>query len=700
MSTPRLSVLRLAALPLAIAASWAANAEQALPSATELDAVKVNAERRAVSTSGALGARSQLDTPYATSSVGADELRERQVVSVASAFFSDPSVTPLVNDDGIKWSSSGISVRGLSLASGAGTKVDGLSMATGFSELPLETVERVDLLKGPAGFMYGFGAPGGIVNYVTKRPTDTPLLRASVGYRSSSILTLQADAGGRLGNDDRYGYRFNVAREHGETYNGSTMDRKVVSAAVDMRVTDSLDWEASWVWQDRMLEDANAFFMLGSGVTRAPGTVDGSRDFSVDGSFLGVKTWAARTALAWQIAEDWKATFSLGRTHFEDDVSFPYGTLINDAGDYVLNGYGMANRLNTNQAQALLEGVFHTGPLKHQVVAGIYWSNAKEDTPLDTTDGCVDGCTGNIRDGITFSYNPNDRLPGHHRYGESTEKAAFLSDTISWGRWSALLGARYNDYRFEQYDYSTGRVASEYRKRPVTPSVALMFKPAPWATLYASYVEALEQGTTVGTGYLNMGEILPAMVSKQWELGMKFDHARWSADAAVFRIDRGGNIDRVTDIGKYLIQDGITRYEGVEMSALFRATDHLRLQGGLTVLDPTYKELSPVNAANLGNQASGVAKRQIVAQVSYTVPALPALEMHAGARHYGSYYNDAANQLKLPSYTLANAGFGYRFEGMPVTLRGEVNNLTDRQYWSTGGIGMPRTYSATVQVDF
>lgn len=79
-----------------------------------------------------------------------------------------------------------------------------------------------------------------------------------------------------------------------------------------------------------------------------------------------------------------------------------------------------------------------------------------------------------------------------------------------------------------------------------------------------------------------------------------------------------------------------------------------------------------------------------------------ALELNAGVRRYGSYYNDAANTLKLPAYTLANIGAGYRIDGLhyPITLRGEINNLTDKRYWAVSGIGAPRTLSANMQIDF
>ncbi|WDS37971.1 TonB-dependent siderophore receptor [Pseudoxanthomonas sp.] len=666
--------------------------------------MKVQGARRTKATAGALGQRAELDTPFSITSVSSDDLERRQVTTVASAFFGDASVTPLSNDDASVWSSNAVSVRGLSLSTTDSSKLDGLPLVNSFGEWPVETVERVELLKGPAGFMYGFGAPAGIINYVSKQPTDDPLLRATVGFRSGSIGTAHVDAGGRFGQDDRFGYRFNVVREKGETYNGSEMDRKVVSLALDWRVSDSVTWDASWVWQERMLDNANPYFYL-SGVTQAPATVDGGKDLSVDGAYIGVKTWAARTSVNWQIAPDWNASVVLGRSHYIQDISFPYAVVQNNAGDYKLTGYEMHNLVNTNFAQAMIDGKLQTGVLQHQLVAGLYWMDSKQDVGrLSGTSGCAGTvvCTGNLYSGgIDFDYVRQSDLDGHYRSSDTDQRAVFASDTLSWNNWSLIAGWRYNDY--DKLSYSAAGVqTSHYTKKPVTPSYALLYKPRAWMTVYGSYVEALEQGSTVGTGYLNQGEVLEAMVSKQWEAGFKLEHARWGLDAAAFRIDRGANIDRVTDLGKYLVQDGITRYDGLELSAAYQANAALRLNGGVTWLDATYDKLSPSNAANLGNQASGVSRQQAVLQASYTPTALPALELHAGVRRYGSYYNDAANTLKLPAYVLANAGVGYRtaWGVHGLTLRGEVNNLTDKRYWSAVGIGAPRTFSVNATFDF
>lgn len=166
-------------------------------SATDLDAVKVTAERTHADT-GALGDRVLRDTPFAITAVGREQIEQRQVVSLGEAFLLDPSVTTQVSAYASGWSSP-IRNRGIDLNFDS-YRVNGLQVSSWGTEWPLEVMEQVDLLKGPGGFLYGFGAPGGIVNYITKKPTDTPTFSTQLGWREQGIVSAGMDVGGRFGN--------------------------------------------------------------------------------------------------------------------------------------------------------------------------------------------------------------------------------------------------------------------------------------------------------------------------------------------------------------------------------------------------------------------------------------------------------------------------------------------------------------------
>ncbi|MET1025413.1 MAG: TonB-dependent receptor [Pseudoxanthomonas sp.] len=691
----RAPLLRRGLLAAAILTSFHAYAEDTdadgKKKATELDGVIVTGVAIENGT-GALGERSVHDTPYAISVVGKDDIEKRQVNSLGDVFFNDPSVVTQVNSYASGWSSPIIN-RGLGLSYDS-YRVNGLQVSSWGGEWPLEVMEEVQLLKGPGGFLYGFGAPGGIANYITKKPTDQTMLSVSAGWRTSGIASGQVDAGGRFGAEDMFGYRLNAFREKGKTYNGGEVDRKAVSLSLDARLSDALTWTADIIHQSRDLSDeAPAFYF--SGITRLPRAISGDTDRSVDGSYYDIDQNLLSTGLAWQINDNWSANLSYGVTRHANDVNKIFSYFQNTQGDYTVNAYELGGRSESRQGQALLQGKFSTGPLQHQLVAGaswqrdLGWDRSYHYNPI--TDANGDALILNL-------YTPqrvrHDSTASKEvtRGSATFQKAVFVSDTVQFAPgWSLLAGWRYNDY--EQ--------VGSYHTYPVTPTYALLYNPVDHVTLYASYIESLEAGGTVGTDYVNAGQVLDPTISKQYEVGAKLDFAGWSASAAAFRLEQGASIDQYREAGKYLVQDGITRYDGVEASTDVQLTDNLRLGGGVTWLDTQYDKLSPDNAANKGNRVAGASRLSGVIHADYDVAAIDGLSLYAGARYYGDVWYDADNTLKIPGYTLVNAGAGYRttFSGHAVTWRLSIENLTGKAYWSNAGLGVPRTYAVSVKFD-
>lgn len=681
---------RLAALAVALSAACAAHAQSTpdsaprVRSATDLDAIRVTAERTHTAT-GALGDRPVRDTPFAISVVGRDDLEKRQVVALGEAFLTDPSVVTQVSAYASGWSSP-VRNRGIDLSYDS-YRVNGLQVSSWGTEWPLEVMDQVELLKGPGGFMYGFGQPGGIVNYVTKKPTDTPTFAAQLGWREQGIVSGQIDIGGRGGNDDMFGYRFNAYQEKGETFNGGEVDRKVGAVSLDARLSDRLTWTFDGVFQQRDLgnESPQYYFI---GLTTLPRPIAGDVDNSIDGTYYDTRSSLLSTGLDWQINSDWKASLNYGVTTSWNDVNKVFAYIDDVNGDYNVNTYELGGRSEWKQAQAIVQGRFRTGPLSHQLVAGMsHQTSLGWDRPYEwNTIG-----RGNLYQRPTLRHDPvGSRVLT--RGSETVQQAVFVSDTVALGRdWSVLAGARYNDFHNK----------GAYHTYPVTPTYAVMYKPADAVTLYASYVESLEAGSRVGSDYINAGEVLDPTLSRQFEFGAKIETPRWNANAAAFRLERGATIDRLTGAGKQLVQDGVTLYEGVEVSGTVRLSDALTVGGGVTWLDPIYDRLSPDNAANQGNRASGAARWNGVVHADYSVPQIDGLSLYALARYYGDVYYNVENTLKLPDYTLFNAGIGYRMQanGHPVTWRAGVENLTNRTYWSNAGVGLPRSVAVSVRFD-
>ncbi|HYG45739.1 MAG TPA: TonB-dependent receptor, partial [Bordetella sp.] len=399
--------------------------------------------------SGALGNRSQLETPFSTTVVTAADIENRQVNKLGDVFALDASVTDNSASYGA-WASY-LSVRGLPLDWQNSFRIDGKPFLSYVTTLPYDHFERIDLLKGATGFMYGFGSPGGMINYVTKRPTDTPVRSVELGYVSNGLLRQHVDLGGRVGEEGGFGYRLNVTHNEGNTYNNGSLYQTAVSLALDARLSEKLSWDFQSIYQDRKIIGQEPTIFAGAMAgTELPSPVRNSSRLVGAGPYADNEFRFYSTGLNYQLSPDWSVrtdyTYNSTRTRRNESVLF----LRNQAGDYddYRSDYGEA--YSFNQWQAMVEGNFYTGPLQHRVTMGASWQKQKNDY---STNGVyqLQG-TGNLHTQNTNTYYSQGSLD-LYRAADITQKAVFASDTVDLtGGWSVLGGLRYTDYEQKGFD--------------------------------------------------------------------------------------------------------------------------------------------------------------------------------------------------------------------------------------------------------
>ena len=656
---------------------------------------------------GALGKRSIQETPFSVDVISLEDMEIRQVNTLSSLFSREASVSV----DGSAYSSFGdtIRVRGLGLDYTQSFKINGMSINSFSGELPYEAFEQVTLIKGATGFMYGMAAPGGIVNYSTKRATQTAV-SANVGLRSDSVLSAHVDAGTRFGDDDSFGVRVNAVKEDGDTYldNGG-IDRETVSLAFDANLTESLLWTVDLIYSDRLIENSwNRFSVNMAATEPLPATVSGSRNLAVDGTFDGYKNLIAISSLKWNINDNWQLQldydYSKNETRWVKSLNY----LLNSAGDLNILTYEQYFDVDYDQVQAIVNGDFSTGGIKHNVVFGV----SHQEATTYRNDGGQFGRKVTRNYATSNLYTPGD-VPAYEATLQKdapvawvdTQQSVFVSDFIELtDEWELLLGIRSNNIEHDTSDYFAS-YHDNYDDTAVSPTVALMYKPAANTTYYASYVESFEgQTSAVGEEYANANDLLPPLESLQYELGMKMAGQGWSVSSALFRIERGATM--VTE-DNYLIQDGISLYQGFEFSGALTVTENLSLYGDAMFLSAEYDKTS---TANQGNDVGGAPEQQFTLQTNYNVSAVPGLTVNLGGKFHGKTALDAANNWELPSYTLVYGGVSYTttVADNELTLIGSVDNLFDKEYWAIGDsygggnmrIGEPRTFAVKVKMDF
>lgn len=668
-----------------------------------VNGLRVDEGQNRVTGNGASGAKTLLDTPYSITVVDREDISMRQATSIGQIFVNDPAVFSYSPAGTTDWW--GTQIRGLGVRN---YYIDDVPLMLYWGgTYPLESVETVEALKGLSGFMYGFGAPGGTISYRTKRPTAERLLTTELGWRATGDVFAHVDAGGPLTQDGRLGYRINVAGEKGRLYNEAKNNRWLASAALEYALTPDIKWYGTAAYEESKLE-AEPFqvYWYAYEDAKLPKPTTDYDKLNIDNSFYRVHTLSAATGLDWGFADGWNARLTYGYASKKHWSNKMFATVLNQAGDYTGNAYNFAWRDRSHFARAMVQGEVGTGPIRHAIVAGasiiatesyrsneFYWSedftgNLYQDQPFRVTRA------------FDWSMDP---VPDKQR-----QYALFLSDTIHIGdHVQAVVGGRQTWYRLLALP---GDPDSGYRTSTLSPTFALIAKPAPWASLYGSYVESLEPGSQVGGEYANAGEMLKATVSKQFEVGAKVEHGGVSFTAAAFRIERVNTAERwKAGVSQpYLRQDGQTLYKGVELIGSWRMAKQLKLGAGVIRLDPELRKLSPMvdedgtilPSSLVGNIPAEAAKWQVTGNVEYAVSGVPGLSLHANARYFGKAPTGDENILYIPSRTIANAGFQYEtlIGGQKVAFTGNVNNLFNKKYWGLGNIGEGMNGALSVRI--
>jgi iron complex outermembrane recepter protein len=644
---------------------------------------------------GALGNKNVLDTPFSITVIDSQEIVARGAKSIGQIFVNDPSVYTPTNSASTDWW--GTQIRGLGVRNMYVDDVPTLLYWGG--DFPTEVIDSVTALKGLTGFMYGFGEPGGALSYRIKRPTATPETTAYLGWRNDSLWSAHVDSSHRF--DNGLALRANLATEQGTAYNAAELNRTVGSLALDMAFGSSLTWHATLVHEDSRTrgEPLQLYFdAYEDAEGKLPAVTYDYDNFNVDNAFYKTRTLLASTGVDWRFAEDWELKAQFGATRKLHQSNKAFATLLNRAGDYEGFMYNFASRLDNLYTQAIVQGVLETGTIKHEIVAGLGVQRALDRSANEWYWG--GDFNGNLFTEQTFRVTRQPDFSLADPISETSQHHAFVSDTLHLGpRWQLLLGARHTDYEMKDSGYQT---------TATSPTVALIYKPTPRTSIYGSFVEGLEAGSAItDPKYANVGDVLGATVSRQLEAGFKHSADGTDLTAAVFQIERANQMETQRSDGLYLTQDGLLNYRGVELSASRQFTRGLNLGLAAIYLDASIEKVSQSNADTEGNTPANAPRWQVVGTAAWAVPGVRGLKLQGNWRYYGETWVNDQNTLKVPDRHVLNAGFSYDFsaQGLAWTLYGNVYNLLNTKYWASGGwgagnVGEARNAALTLAAQF
>ncbi|PHV06888.1 TonB-dependent siderophore receptor [Janthinobacterium sp. BJB412] len=706
MSTPQFAV-SAAALAVFQAFAMPATAAAAEQAMTE---VIVSGSRIAsghASVAG-FGDAPLLQTPASVSVLSSQQMYDRDIRSTTDAARYDASISDAYNAVGY---AEQFSIRGFKLDNASSYRKDGLAIPAD-TQIPLENKERLEVLKGLGGLQAGLAAPGGIVNYVTKRPTAGALRSVLFEVRERGTVYGAVDLGGRF-EDERFGYRINAAAERLRSHiKGADGNRKFVSAAFDWQISPQALLQVDADYQTKSQVSVPGFQLIGG--TELPRIAADtmlnnqawSKPVDTTSSNLGVR-------FEYRFSPEWKASFSANQHHFKRDdyTAFPYGCTAQllfpgycSNGDYDVYDYvSLGEKKSPLAAQAMLQGRFATGALRHEFTGGAsFYKNSEKwgDSVYEYLPQ-----PSNIYHPVAMPSSGLTSGPVTERRSDN-ERALFAQDIVGLGEQFKLhAGVRYAQVKRDEF-VASGSPNTKVDSGFWLPNVALVYSPQATLALYGSYSQGLEHGGIAPKQTSNQNRALDPSKSKQLEVGVKSELTPdLSVSAALFQIRKG--LEYTDDTSNTFVRNGVEQHRGLELEVNGKLSRALAVGASVAALNT---QQSGTGRAELdGKRVTNVAAFKSTVYADYAVPQLAGLKLNANWQYSGKKAFDAANTLMVPAYHVVNLGAAYatRIAGTATTLRAHVDNAFDKSYWrdvtpDLGGYlfpGAKRSFRVSAQFD-
>ena len=615
-----------------------------------------------------------LETPRATSLVEEADLQSRAVNKYDETFRYRSGVlsAPFGRDSKADW----FYLRGFNAEDS--TYQDGLRLFRegGYFWWQSEPfgLERVELLKGPASILYGEAPPGGVINAISKRPTEEAqgLLEIQGGNHGHRQLGIDSSGPVAEGNDMRYRL-VGLFREGDGELDGTDNQRVYLapSLAIDLSDDTTLTFLGS-VMRDHGTP-TNGFFLPYGTVEETPfGRVDRSTNLGEpDYDRREVNQLSLGYELEHRVNDSWEFQQNVRYSRLEmllrgvyasymlDDRQAGRGLTYRD-GDY--DAFTVDNRLVGN---------WYTDNTESTLLLGVDYQ--KFDVEYGNGDDFAFGGPIDIFDPQYGNYSP---APLHTRHEEGKEQIGLYAQN-QWrlfDRWVLLAGLRHDSV--DVTNRAEGREDQSYDDSQFSFSGGVMYLGDHGVSPYLSYSESFSP--QIGSD--PDGQAYSPSEGEQWELGVKYspDWLDGYVTAAAFDLKESDTLFTSGEASNR--QGGERRSQGFELEGVGQLSDALRLTAAYAYTD-TRVDISPT----LTDLRAGLIPRhQASLWLDYDVigGALDGVSLGGGARYVGSSVDSPQySDTQVDGYTLFDAKLSYAIDEH-WTAQLNVNNLTDEEYVS------------------
>ncbi len=649
-----------------------------------------------------------LETPFAIQVVPQALMADQLALRLKDALKNVSGVTQMG-----EYSYDGFQVRGFTADGNTTVYRDGLRIRRGRTETA--ELSSVEVLKGPAGSLYGRIEPGGLINLVPVRPSADPAYTVDVQAGSYNFWRAAIGATGALNAGKTLLYRADVVARKHDTFVDGAYDNRLglypsltwrPSTRTEVNVNAEIQRDRSRYWTGVPVvgttpADIPISTFLGFGTS--------DNEYQHHDKTLVGANWSHRFGQNWKVTQRFHA--------YRLDYVFAntwYGTSM--AADNRTLSRGMYTApldvRNTWATNLDLTGTLRTGSLTHRLLVGV--DHFDEDFEQELYSGAALAAFGPTIDILAPTYRdvPSmDAVPltsfskfRHHWNGVYAQDQITILPQLQ-----VLVGGRYDDATRRGASSPTsiadaGTRAVSVKNSAFSPRVGVVVRPTPQISIYGNYVESMG---APNSGLGRNGETFDPETAQQVEGGVKAElfGARLVASAAVYDLKKQNVLQTDPANPAFRIAIGETASTGVEFDVAGQLSERFTITASYAHANPRIV----TNSANVGNRLAQAPRNSGNVWGRYQFAgALHNASVGLGVMSVGQRFGTLANRWSLPAFTRVDAmvALPLRVGARTVTLQLNAENLLDEVYYlaSDGGVmalpGAPRSLTLSVRTAF
>jgi catecholate siderophore receptor len=573
----------------------------------------------------------------------------------------------------------------------------------------LYNLERVEVLKGTAGMIFGRGGGGGVVNRVTKTPAFATILDGTVTVGSWQQVRATTDVGGAV--NDVAAFRLNAVGESSESFrNGYDMQRLAANPTLALKLAPDT---RALVGYEYLHDDrtADRGFPASNGVPydADPSTFFGNASQSnarsnVDGVYAVLEHDFAGA----------KLRNSFRRTHYDKFYQNVYPdnantSSVDAAGNMKLAAYNNANRRTNTFNQTDVTTRFQTGSLEHVLLAGVELGYQDSLNKRNTgffganADQLLATVPATDAFAVATAFRPNGTDADNRVQADIA--AMYVQEQLEFSReWKLLAGLRFDHFRttFDDRRTTTPAVDLARTDNDWSPRVGLIWTPTPGSAYYASYSYSFLPSAEQLSLAVNTADLAPEK-AKNFEIGGRWDlRPNLMLSAAVFRLDRDDVRSPDPLNPGFFVKTGQQRTDGVEIGIQGDITPDWRVFGGYAYLHGRITETT--SAAVAGSKLQLVPEHAFALWNQFNLGA--GWGAGLGVIWQSSSFATLDNRVELPGFARADGALFYTFDDGRMRIALNVENIFDREYFPTAdgnnniSPGAPRNVRLTLSAMF